>query len=249
MTDTGTLPIWHRHTTALDPFKLVMGLALLFAAMRVVGTLGPAPLRFLLPLGFCLMMALPWLLLTRSGRAQVGLQRAVAGTSYAMACLYGALAAAACYLIGLALFGHGAGHWFTSIANNYRSLFDTSSLSMLQLHLFFTIPAMLFSPIGEEIFFRGLMQRALEERFSVRAATAGEAALFGLVHLCHHGLLPTVAGLVLLPLSGALWVLLMFAVALLLAHLRKSTGSLYPAMAAHAAFNLAMNTIIFAVMW
>jgi uncharacterized protein len=39
----------------------------------------------------------------------------------------------------------------------------------------------LFSPIGEEIFFRGVLQRALEQRFSVNTSTSIECAAFGLV--------------------------------------------------------------------
>ena len=35
----------------------------------------------------------------------------------------------------------------------------------ITLHLVFTIPALLFSPIGEEIFFRGFLQQALQTRF------------------------------------------------------------------------------------
>jgi len=84
-------------------------------------------------------------------------------------------------------------------------------------YLIFTVPAVIFSPIGDEIFFRGLLQRALEEKPNVRTA--------------------------------ALWVLLMSGVALLFARIRKRSGSLYPAMAAHAAFNAAMNAVILGCLW
>ena len=41
----------------------------------------------------------------------------------------------------------------------------------------------------------------------------------------------------------------MFPTALLLAWLRRSTGSLFPAMVAPAAFNATMNVLIFAMLW
>jgi membrane protease YdiL (CAAX protease family) len=228
---------------------LLLLLALVFGLMRAAGQLGAKELRFLLPLGFCLMMVLPWILLTPAGRAQVGLARPKTWTVLLPAILAGGIAALVCFGIGAALFGHGRDNWYVSIANNYRGVFDTSRLTLLQLYMAFTVPAMVFSPIGEEIFFRGVLQQALEERVGVRRATAAEAALFGLVHLCHHGLLPTAAGIILLPLSGAIWVVLMFLAAVLFAALRKKSGSLYPAMAAHAAFNAAMNALIFAFLW
>lgn len=113
----------------------------------------------------------------------------------------------------------------------------------------FYVPACLFSPIGEEIFFRGLLHRALQERFGERTAAVSEAGLFGLVHVCHHGLWLAALGWIFLPLSGSLWVLLMFGTALLFSALRQRSGSLGPAVMAHATFNATMNTFIFAVLW
>jgi membrane protease YdiL (CAAX protease family) len=69
------------------------------------------------------------------------------------------------------------------------------------------------------------------------------------VHLCHHGLLLTAGGFTLRPLSGAVWVALMFLTALLFAYLRKRSGSLMPAIVAHAGFNLVMNLTIFGFLW
>ncbi len=227
----------------------VLLLAVAFAAMRAAGMLGPASLRALLPLGFCLMMATPWLLLDRAGRLEIGLRRSASARIYPLAIGAGTLAATLCFGLGVALFGAGQDNWFASVAANYRGIMPTAGWSELQLHLAFTLPALLFSPIGEEIFFRGVLQRALERRWSARASTVAECGLFAVVHLCHHGLVASAAGITLLPLSGAIWMVLMFGAALLFAALRKASGSLYPAMAAHAAFNLAMNVLIFHFLW
>jgi membrane protease YdiL (CAAX protease family) len=126
---------------------------------------------------------------------------------------------------------------------------DTTGWPVARLHLVFTIPAMIFSPIGEEIFFRGFLQYALERRFTERASTNAECAAFGLVHLCHHGLMLTALGFALRPISGGLWVVLMFGAARLFAYLRKRSGSLLPAIVAHICFNLVMNLTIFGFLW
>lgn len=226
----------------------VILLALIFASMRAVGMLGSASFRWLLPLGFVLMAATPWLLLNQDGRKQIGLTTPHR-LDFVWAVAAGALLALGCFLLGWALFGTSRDNWYVSIADNYRAIMNTNGFPSWKLHLIFTLPALIFSPIGEEIFFRGLLQRALEERLSARLSTTIECAAFGIVHLCHHGLLLTVTGVTLLPVSGALWVVLMFLVALHFAWLRKQSGSLYPAMASHASFNLAMNVIIFSVLW
>jgi uncharacterized protein len=241
------LPSWK--ATVIKPWSLVIALAIVFACMRAAGILGTANLRWMLPLGFVLMAALPWMVLTPEGRGEIGLKKPGRAWSYIPAILLGAVAASICFALGFALFDTGADNWFVSIASNYRQIMDTTGFGLLQLHLIFTIPALLFSPVGEEIFFRGLLQRALEEKLSLRSSTLIECAFFGLVHLCHHGLVMGSAGLRLLPLSGGIWVLLMFLAALLFASLKRHSGSLYTAMASHAAFNLTMNLFIFSVLW
>ena len=233
----------------MPTLAVVFMLAALFAVMRAAGTLGPPTLRWLLPAGFTIMALTPWLLMNGEGRRQIGLQRPLRPGAWLPAIALGALASLACFAIGTALFGKGAENWFVSIANNYRGVMDTSGMSLLTLHLVFTLPALIFSPLAEEVFFRGMLQRTLEQHLSERTSTVIESAAFGAVHLCHHGLVLGAAGLGWMPLSGSLWMLLMFCTALLFARIRKRSGSLYPAMAAHAAFNLAMNALIFAALW
>lgn len=224
-------------------------LALVFAAARVVGTLGPGHLRWVLPLGFVTMTVVPYLLLRGSTRREMGLTLPAGWRIHGIAIVTGAAAAFACYALGIVLFGTGPDNWFVSIANSYRRMMDTTGWDAMRLHLVFTIPALLFSPIGEEIFFRGYLQYTLAKRFGARAATITECAAFAVIHLCHHGLFLTAAGVGLRPLSGAIWMLLMFGAALLFAWLRQRSGSLLPPIAAHAVFNLVMNATIFAWLW
>jgi membrane protease YdiL (CAAX protease family) len=247
------------HTpTLIKPFSIALLrqamvwallLSMLFVAMRVIGTMGGKVWLPLLPLSFVLMMLIPWLLLTATARRQIGLTRATSSTWYVVALVAGVFAASVCYAIGVALFDRSADNWFVSVTNNYRGTLNTANMDMLRLHLIFTIPALLFSPIGEEIFFRGFLQQALQEKFSVTTSTLSEAGLFGVVHLCHHGLFLTAAGISIRPVSGAIWVALMFATALLFAWLRQRSRSLYPAMLCHAAFNATMNVWIFSMLW
>lgn len=233
---------------ATTAFVLSMALAIVFACMRATGTLGPPNLRFLLPLGFVVMALSPWALLTREGRCEIGLKKSVRPAVYLHSGLAGAAAALACFLVGLALFGTGADNWFVTIATSFGRTVNTG-LPVWQLYLMFTVTSMIFSPFGEEIFFRGMLQRALEERFSVRTSTWLECLAFGFVHLCHHGVVLGASGLMLLPRSAPIWFVLMVLVAHLFAWLRKRSESLYPAIAAHAAFNFVMGTCIFLALW
>jgi hypothetical protein len=240
---------WRPALAGSQATLLVFLLVVLFAAMRFLGMLGPASLRPLLPISFVMMTVAPWLLLGRNGRLGIGLQRPRSWLALGPTILAGVLAALACFALGLLMFGHSQDNWYMTIAANYRGMMDTAGFASWKLHLVFTLPALLLSPIGEEIFFRGLLQGALEQRLSVRLSTLIECGLFGLVHLCHHGIAIGAAGLTIRPISAAIWVGAMFLTAFLFAAIRKRTGSLFPAIAAHAAFNATMNAVIFAFLW
>ena len=220
--------------------------AILFAAVRGFGMLGPQAARPLIPLGFVIMMVLPFIFLTAEGRRQIGLRKSNARITYAAALLYGVAAASLCFLLGVLVFDKGPDNWFITIRNYYIG--QVPGGSELPLQTFFiavTIPALIFSPIGEELFFRGFLQDALQTRFGLQVSMVIESGIFGLVHLFHHGLVRSPDGIDFYPLSGMLWVALMFLTAYGFALLRKQSGSIYPSIVAHVVFNLTMNLCIF----
>ncbi len=228
---------------------IILALAIVFSVMRAMGTLGPSSFRWMLPLSFCIMAILPLILLTKNGRNEIGLLKPFKNSHYFLGIAIGVAAAFFCFLSGVTIFGKGVENWFVNIGNSYKSIMDTTGMSFLTLNLIFTIPAIIFSPIGEEIFFRGILQKTLEQKHSVITSTIAECILFSLVHLCHHGIIKISTGLVFLPLSASLWVIQMFCVAFMFSWLRLKTGSIYVSIASHAAFNITMNFLIFIFLW
>lgn len=169
--------------------------------------------------------------------------------SYAWAAATGALLALTCGAIGSLLFSTTQDNWFVSIAQNFQRSFDTTGKSTVFLFAVFSTPALIFSPLGEEIFFRGVLQRSLEESLPGNAGTYIECGAFAAVHLCHHGLYWTDNTLSVLLPSGLLWMALMFLAARLFAHWRKTTASVFPSVVSHIAFNAAMSIYIFGFVW
>lgn len=235
---------WKRWQTNAVPFALFF--AVVFAAFRGIGMLGPQPLRPLIPVGFILMMILPFVFLLSAGRQQIGLTKAQNPLIYLTGVLYGVGAASLCFVAGIVLFDRSPDNWFVTIRNYYLAQVPgASEMPLQQFFIIATLPALIFSPIGEEIFFRGFLQKAFETRFSVRSSMVIESVIFGLVHLFHHGLVRTGDGVSFLPFSGMLWVILMFFTAYGFARLRKRSGSIYPSIASHVVFNFVMNIYIF----
>ncbi|MES3022296.1 MAG: CPBP family intramembrane glutamic endopeptidase [Pseudomonadota bacterium] len=236
---------------AMLPPAPVVGavLALVFLLMRGIGVLGPARWQWALPLGFVLMAAVPWILLPRQGRREIGLKAPARRFAFAGALASGAAAALLCFALGMLLYGNSADNWYVSIADSYRRAIPAGSMGPLMLQIALTLPACIFSPIGEEIFFRGFLQRAFAQRWGARAGGWLEAGVFGLVHLVHHGLVANAAGLRPGIVSAALWVLLMVLTARLFGEIRRRGDSVLPAIAAHAAFNFTMSMAIFQALW
>jgi len=228
----------------LFPVAIIAGI--LFAAVRAIGTIGPPAFRFILPGGFVVMALMPLVFLDKRGWRKVGFVKSNAAKYYVYAIISGAVLGLLCYGLGLWLFDLSNDNWFVSIKNSYLRTFDTTGIPARQLLVVFTIPALIFSPIGEEIFFRGFLQEALASKFSDRNAMIIDSLFFALIHLFHHGIIKDSVGTIhFYPLSGFMWVLLMFVTAMAFALLKKKSGSIYPAILSHAIFNLVMNIAIF----
>jgi uncharacterized protein len=188
-----------------------------------------------------LVWPMPWLLSDRHGRRAIGL-RWPSLRWIALGLVVGLSALAACALAAWLLFDGSRSNWFfqhaLALGRAAEGLPPDSSLT--QAFWFLTAPAMVFSPLGEEILFRGYVQSAFTARFGAAVALAVQAAAFSILHLAHYGLRPLQADLI------PLWLTSMFGVALALGWLVRRSGSLWPAIAAHAVFNLSMNAVTFA---
>lgn len=237
---------WRRF---VNPFTVAVVFTIIFGAIRGLGMLGPPLYRPLIPLGFICMMALPFIFLTKDGRRQIGFSPSNKITYYGIGILFGLTASAVCFGIGMLLFDTSSDNWFITIRNYYLNT-PSMPVSTFQLFIIFTIPAMTFSPIGEEIFFRGFLQEALSSRLTVQTSMLLESLLFGVVHIFHHGFVRMANGSIQVYFwSGILWVGLMFLTAYGFAMIRNVSASIYPAMVAHTTFNLMMNVFIFSFLW
>jgi membrane protease YdiL (CAAX protease family) len=224
---------------------LLAVLFLLLGALRAYGLLGPAEARMLIMLGFFLMWFLPFIFFSREGRTAMGMARVEKKGWILWGILLGLAGGFAVYALGCLLFGNSENNWYISLLNSYQIDGTMREMGTLPLFLIFTGPAILFSPVGEEFFFRGMIHESVREAGFPRAAAIVNALAFAAVHLLHHGIFLGDAGLRILPVSGLIWFLLMMGASWSFTQCRLRSGSIWPAVLAHAAFNLSMNTAIF----
>ncbi len=219
----------------IPAWLLITGLFLGHWLVRMGGLDQP----MLIPLSLLLLWPLPWIFLSREGRHAIGLRCASSWRNYGWALLIAALALLLSLLPPWLAFGSGSNNWLAA----HAAMLDGAAGPMPDgwagwlVFAALTIPALLLSPIGEELFFRGMLQTAVGNRWGMRIGLLVQAVAFALAHLAHYGWQPWQPALLLFWLPG------MFVTAWLLGWLRLKSGSLFPAMLAHAAFNLGMNAL------
>lgn len=157
--------------------------------------------------------------------------------------------AAAClaiYEAVTAFWGRTVENPFAYITGTYSNVPDSpSDTDRLIYFVIYAVIGMLFSPIGEELLYRGIPHESLASRLRDRGVALVDAGAFAVIHLAHFGIVFVAGAWSFLPIPALLWVAAMFLSSLGFYAFRVLTGSILGAIVAHAAFNLAMNWVIF----
>jgi membrane protease YdiL (CAAX protease family) len=194
---------------------------------------------------FVAMMVLPFILLTRAGRRKIGLVLPVRWWGVLLGGLLGVLSCTVLFYLAHFCFGLTEGNPLVYIARTYQVPSVLTESTRWTYFLIYAGTSMLFSPIGEELFYRGLVHECFSASLGTRRATLLDSAAFSLVHLAHFGLVYSGQGWRFLFWPSLLWVVSLFVSCLLFSVGRAQSGSLLGAMVAHALFNVTMSYFIF----
>lgn len=107
---------------------------------------------------------------------------------------------------------------------------------------------MTFSPIGEELFFRGIVHSSFAKSVGEKKASIIDSSAFAVTHISHFGLVYINNQWSFLTTPATIWVFTMFLVSVLFFVFKRSSGSILGAIICHAAFNLGMIYCIFYMM-
>ena len=237
-------PVWSRILGA--PWIASLAVLAILAAARFYSVFGPRWASILFPLHCLAMWALPFILLTPRGCHRIGLPgKGNAAFALVLSSLAGAVCGIAVFAIGMALYGDSPDNWCISIRDSFQIDQLRALVPRGALFSVIALPAIIFTPVGEEILFRGLIQEAFTLRWNAVLAAVVNSLAFGLIHLHVHGLWHDAAGFHLRLVSAALMVVLLAGVGVVFTICRIRTGSLVAAIAAHAACNLAMIAAVF----
>jgi uncharacterized protein len=187
----------------------------------------------------------PFTFLSKYGREKIGITKPKKYNWLLIAFIFGLIASVLLYFLGQTLYGNTYENWYIYIAKSYKI---PAGITQNDKKIFFTIIAvtgMIFSPVGEELFFRGIVHASFEKSFGERKASILDSSAFALTHISHFGLVFVNNQWNFFTLPTIIWVTSMFLVSLLFYVFRKYSGSILGAIICHAAFNLGMIHCVF----
>lgn len=200
---------------------------------------------YFVPVVFLTMWLLPFVLLSAKGRKYIGFSKVTNKPWIVYSFLSGAGICLTIYFIGIFLFKDTISNWFVYISKSGAASGDMDSRQRLVYFLISASMSMLFSPIGEELFYRGLVHGSFQVNVGDNRASYIDSMAFAVTHLAHFGIVYSNDQWDLLLLPAVLWVFLMFLTSRIFYLCKKRTGSLLGAIISHAAFNLTMMYLIF----
>jgi uncharacterized protein len=187
----------------------------------------------------------PFIFLSKSGRQKAGLVKPSAFSKLLLAFALGLAASLLLYVVAQALYGSSNENWYAYIGKSYKIPMGITADDKRILFIIMAATGMLFSPIGEEFFFRGLVHTGFEQSWGSSNASLADALAFSLVHLSHFGIVYLNNSWQFLPVPATLWVTGMFLTSLLFIYCKRLTHSIWGAVVCHSAFNLGMIYCIF----
>jgi membrane protease YdiL (CAAX protease family) len=232
-----------------NPWLLALSAGMIVVIWRGILVLGPSRgVGVAMVIHFIGLAVTPFLFLRQEGRRIIGLTSGLSRAWAGIAILCGVVAGVVIGVLGMWWYGESDHNWFVTVRDTMLRDARLRALEGLRLFAALAVPAAIFSPIGEELFFRGVFASFVTMAAGPLAAAVWTAAVFGLVHVFHHGVAMGPTGLEIQPVSAMAWVLLTAGLSLLFTWLRTQSGSIWSAVCCHAAFNVTMVAFIVIVL-
>lgn len=187
----------------------------------------------------------PFIFLTKYGRIEIGITKPKNYNWLLIAFACGLAASFILYFIGQTLYDNSYQNWYAYVGKSYKIPANITQNDKNVMFAIMAITGMTFSPIGEEIFFRGIVHSSFAKTLGDKNASIVDGASFALTHISHFGLVFINSKWDFFFVPTIIWVTSMFLTSLLFFVCRMKSGSILGAIICHSAFNLGMIYCIF----
>ena len=188
---------------------------------------------------------IPFIFLSKYGKKVIGLTKPKTFSWLILAFIIGLIFSILLYFLGELIYKNSFENWYFYIGKSYNIPSEIKANDKLIMFVIMAITGMIFSPIGEELFFRGIVHSSFAKSFGNFKASIIDSFAFALTHISHFGLVLINNEWKFFTVPTIIWVVSMFLVSILFYLCRKKTGSLLGAVICHSAFNLGMIYCIF----
>lgn len=187
----------------------------------------------------------PFVFLNKNGRRAIGIKTPSNKRWLIIAFGIGIVFSISLYFLGETLYGTSYQNWYDYIGKSYKIPEEINAQSKFVLFAVMALTGMTLSPIGEELFFRGIVHSSFAKSIGNGKASVVDSLAFALVHISHFGLVYINQQWKFFVGPSLIWVLCMFVISILFYQCRKNSGSILGAIVCHSAFNLGMIYCIF----
>lgn len=189
--------------------------------------------------------AIPFIFLSRKSLSTIGICGTKKFKALFIAFAAGIALSLLFYFIGASLFGNTYQNWYVYIGKSYNIPEVLSPEAKMTMFIIMATVGMIFSPIGEELYFRGIVHGSFAQSLGEKKASYVDSAAFAITHIAHFGLVFVNGTWDFYFLPTLLWVAGMFFTSVAFFKMKQLSGSLLGAILCHAGFNLGMIYSIF----
>jgi membrane protease YdiL (CAAX protease family) len=187
----------------------------------------------------------PFVFLGRFGQKSISISKPTSYGWLLWAFAAGLVASLILLVIGDFLYGSSYQNWYVYIGKSYQIPLEINSSDKRTMFIIMALVGMTFSPLGEELFFRGIVHSSFAKSIGEKKASIVDGSAFALTHISHFGLVFLDGNWDFFVIPTLIWVFGMFLLSLLFYEFKKRSGSIWGAVICHAAFNLGMIYSIF----
>jgi len=245
MNQTELKPFWNKYFRF--DWKFGLFLVLIICVPRFFLVLNANQTGNYGPIGIIMFVSalVPFFFLSKYGRQKIGIKGTKRIGIILSALILGVILSLLLYLIGKGLYGTAFENWYEYIGKSYNIPDGISGKDKLIMFIIMASTGMIFSPIGEELFFRGIVHGSFAESVGQTKASVVDSLAFAITHIAHFGLVFVHGIWTFYTIPTLIWITGMFLVSILFFKMKSKSGSLLGAIFCHAGFNLGMIFSIF----
>ncbi len=157
----------------------------------------------------------PYIFLTKYGRTIIGITKPKKYTWLLFALIIGLTFSLLLYFLGDLIYKNTFENWYVYIGKSYNIPNGINPNDKLIMFVIMAITGMIFSPIGEELLFRGIIHSSFAKSIGNFKASIIDSSAFALTHISHFGLVFLNKEWTFFAFPTLIWVLSMFLVSIL----------------------------------